>query len=134
MVDEAPDVLGMEFRAPPAEMIASNRDEARIAATTWHDPVPDITPDMALSQGMHHITAISSNIERTHEFFSELLGMRRVKQTSNFDHPAQAHWYWGVDEGKPGTLITYFEKHRGEIERMLQPVSVPEWKLLESVS
>jgi glyoxalase family protein len=38
------------------------------------------------------------------------LGLRRVKMTSNFDDPDSAHWYWGVDEGRPGTLITYFER------------------------
>lgn len=109
-VDEAADRLGMEYRQPPPEMIVNNRDEARIRAETWPEPVPDITPDMALSQGMHHITAIGADIGRTHAFFGELLGMRRVKMTSNFDDPGSAHWYWGVGDGRPGTLITYFER------------------------
>lgn len=110
-VDETPDALGMAFRAPPEAMMVNNRDEARIKAETWPEPVPTITPDMALSQGMHHITAIGANIERTHAFFGELLGMRRVKMTNNFDDPKSAHWYWGVGEGQPGTLITYFERN-----------------------
>ena len=109
-VDEAPDRIGMEFRAPPAEMVVRNRDEARIAAETWPEPVPVITPDMALNRGMHHITAIGTDIQRTHAFFGDLLGMRRVKMTNNFDDPDSAHWYWGAGEGKPGTLITYFER------------------------
>ena len=109
-IDEDPDRIGTEFRAPPAEMVVRNRDEARIAAETWPDPVPAITPDMALNRGMHHITAIGSDIQRTHAFFGELLGMRRVKMTSNFDDPNSAHWYWGAGEGRPGTLITYFER------------------------
>jgi glyoxalase family protein len=108
--DEEPDALGQAFRAPPPEMLVNNRDEARIAAETWPEPVPAITPDMALSEGMHHITAIGADIERTHAFFGELLGMRRVKMTSNFDDPKSAHWYWGVGDGRPGTLITYFER------------------------
>jgi glyoxalase family protein len=36
--------------------------------------------------------------------------MRRVKRTSNFDDPGSYHWYWGVGDGKPGTLVTYFER------------------------
>ena len=108
--DEATDSLGTEFRAPPAEMIVNNRDEARIKAETWPEPVPTITPDMALKHGMHHITAIGSDIQRTHAFFGELLGLRRVKMTNNFDDPNSAHWYWGVGDGRPGTLITYFER------------------------
>lgn len=109
-VDEPPDAIGMAYREPPPEMVVRNRDEARIAAATWPEPVPAITPDMALGRGMHHITAIGSDIARTHAFFGELLGMRRVKMTSNFDDPSSAHWYWGVGDGRPGTLITYFER------------------------
>jgi glyoxalase family protein len=113
-VDEAPDAIGTAFRAPPEEMLVRNRDEARIAAETWPEPAPTITPDMALMQGMHHITAIGSDIERTHAFFGDLLGMQRVKMTSNFDDPGSAHWYWGADGGRPGTLITYFERKQAQ--------------------
>ncbi len=118
-VDEAPEAIGTEFRAPPPAMIVNNRDEARIKAETWPEPTPTITADMVLSRGMHHITAIGSDIQRTHAFFGELLGMRRVKMTNNFDDPNSAHWYWGAGEGQPpnesiggqpGTLITYFER------------------------
>lgn len=116
-VDEAPDALGSAYRTPPEEMQIANRDAARIQAETWPEPVPEITPDMALRQGMHHITAIGSSIERTHAFFGELLGMQRVKMTSNFDDPTSAHWYWGVDGGRPGTLITYFERDRQRTRR-----------------
>jgi glyoxalase family protein len=108
--DEAADSLGTEFRAPPADMLVRNRDEQKITATTWPEPIPSITPDMALLNGMHHITAIGSDIKRIHAFFGDLLGMRRVKMTNNFDDPNSAHWYWGVADGKPGTLVTYFER------------------------
>ncbi|MGE5139197.1 MAG: VOC family protein [Rudaea sp.] len=116
-IDEAADRIGTEYREPPREMMIRNRDEERIAATTWPEPIPEITPDMTLSQGMHHITAIGSDIGRTHAFFGELLGMRRVKMTSNFDDPDSAHWYWGVGDGRPGTLITYFEHKSGRERR-----------------
>jgi glyoxalase family protein len=117
-IDEAADAIGTAFRAPPAEMLVNNRDEARIAAETWPEPIPEIASDMALSQGMHHITAIGSDIQRTQAFFGELLGMRRVKMTSNFDDPNSAHWYWGVGDGQPGTLITYFERNPNREPRM----------------
>ncbi|MDZ4764850.1 MAG: VOC family protein [Chloroflexota bacterium] len=108
-VDEAPDALGTAHIDPPTAMMIQNRDTERITAEMWSEPVPVVTADMALMQGMHHITAISSDIQRTNAFFGDLLGMRLVKRTSNFDDPNSAHWYWGVDDGKPGTLITYFE-------------------------
>jgi glyoxalase family protein len=109
-IDEAPAQLGAEFRAPPEQMIVNNRDEARITAATWPEPVPAIMPAMGLSRGLHHITAIGSNIHHTQAFIGDLLGMRRVKMTSNFDDPGSAHWYWGTGDGRPGTLVTYFER------------------------
>jgi glyoxalase family protein len=108
-VDEAPEAIGTELRAPPEAMLIANRDGGRIAAETWPEPVPEITADMALSRGMHHITAIGADIARTDAFFGGLLGMRRVKMTSNFDNPSSAHWYWGSGDGRPGTIVTYFE-------------------------
>lgn len=117
-VDEAAAALGTNYREPPADMVVRNRDDARIAAITWPEPVPVITAEMALAAGMHHITAIGSDIHRTHAFFSDLLGLRRVKMTSNFDDPGSAHWYWGVDDGAPGTLITYFERKPGREARV----------------
>ena len=100
-IDEPVEQLGREYREPPPQMIVNNRDEARIDAETWPDPVPAITAGMALRHGMHHITAIGSSIERTHAFLAGLLGLRRVKMTSNFDDPNSAHWYWGVGDGAP---------------------------------
>jgi glyoxalase family protein len=115
-VDEDSDQLGARYCPPPSQMVIDNRDEAHIAAETWSEPVPSITPGMALSFGMHHITAIGAGIQRTHAFFGELLGLRLVKRTSNFDDPVSAHWYWSADEGRPGlsgsfrATITYFER------------------------
>ncbi len=109
-VDEPADALGTAYREPPAEMVVRNRDEERIKAAQWPQPVAEITAGMALNHGMHHITAIGSSIQRTDDFFGGILGMPRVKMTSNFDDPTSAHWYWGVDGGRPGSLITYFER------------------------
>jgi glyoxalase family protein len=109
-VDEPAESIGTAYREPPAAMIVANRDSVRIAATTWPEPIATISAAMALSCGMHHITAIGADVERTHAFFGDLLGMRRVKMTANFDDPESYHWYWGVGDGRPGTLITYFER------------------------
>jgi len=54
-------------------MVVNNRDEARIAADTWPAPVPEITPDMALQQGMHHIS-LSAAISSEHMPFWRVVG------------------------------------------------------------
>ncbi len=107
--DEAPDRIGEEHRVPPPEMLNTNRDRARIAAENWPEAVPEITPNMRI-QGLHHVTAIGASIETTHAFLAQQLGMRRVKRTNNFDDAESYHWYWGVGDGRPGTLVTYFER------------------------
>jgi len=108
-VDEAPDALGQQVIQPTAEFLIQQRDEAAIKAETWPDPVPEIDHAMVLDQGMHHITAISSDLERTAQFYEGLLGMKRVKMTANYDDPDSQHWYWSSSpDAHPGTLITYF--------------------------
>lgn len=63
---------------------------------------------MALG-GLHHVTLISANIERTARFYTDVLGLRLIKQTVNFDDPSAKHLYFGDGIGTPGTIITYFE-------------------------
>lgn len=109
-VDEEAASLGEAEQTPPSELMLEGRDESVIAAETWPEPVTHITDDMALTQGMHHISAMASNIERTHAFYHEVLGLRLLKRTYNFDDPNSKHWYWGAESGEPGTLITYFER------------------------
>ncbi len=64
---------------------------------------------MAALRGLHHITLISSDIRRTTQFYTEVLGLRLIKQTVNFDDPSAKHLYFADDVGTPGTVITYFE-------------------------
>jgi glyoxalase family protein len=108
-IDEAPDCLGESHRPPPPEMLNTNRDRAKVAAENWPEPVPEISPVMRIG-GLHHVTAIGADIESIHTFVSGQLGLRRVKRTNNFDDAASYHWYWGVGQGAPGTLVTYFER------------------------
>lgn len=108
-VDEAADSLGTEFRAPPEEMLRANRDQAAIAADTHPEPVERITSDMTLDSGMHHISLIGSNIDHINDFYTEVLGMRLVKRTSNFDDPNSPHWYWATPDVRAGSVITYFQ-------------------------
>lgn len=107
--DENPDAIGSEHRPPPPAMLKGNRDRERIRADTWPEPVTGIDDGMRIAR-MHHITAIGDDIEATHRFLAGLLGMRRVKRTSNFDMPDSFHWYWGIGDGAPGTVVTYFER------------------------
>ena len=58
--------------------------------------------------GLHHVTAIASDPQRTLDFYAEVLGLRFVKRTVNFDDPGTYHFYFGDDIGSPGTILTFF--------------------------
>ncbi|HZN87751.1 MAG TPA: VOC family protein [Thermoleophilaceae bacterium] len=59
--------------------------------------------------GIHHITLICADVERSLAFYRNLLGMRLVKQTVNEDDRAARHLFFGDEEGRPGTLVTCLE-------------------------
>ena len=59
--------------------------------------------------GMHHITMITGDAQRNVDFYADLLGLRLVKQTVNFDAPEAYHLYFGDEQGSPGSLLTWFE-------------------------
>ncbi len=69
--------------------------------------------------GMHHVTAIAGDPQANIDFYVNILGLRLVKKTVNFDDPFTYHFYFGDEVGNPGTLLTFFpwssQAHRGKI-------------------
>jgi len=64
--------------------------------------------------GIHHVTAISADIQRNYDFYVKLLGLRLVKKTVNFDDPGAYHLYYGDAHGTPGTILTFFSYPGGQ--------------------
>ena len=58
--------------------------------------------------GLHHVTAIADDARRNYEFYTQVLGLRMVKRTVNFDDPGTYHFYYGDEIGTPGTILTFF--------------------------
>src|SRR3954451_14530033 len=59
--------------------------------------------------GLHHITMITGDAQRNVDFYADLLGLRLVKKTVNFDQPGAYHLYFGDEQGSPGSILTWFE-------------------------
>jgi len=59
-------------------------------------------------KGLHHVTSLASSAQDNNRFFTDTLGLRRVKKTVNFDAPDVYHLYYGDERGSPGTVMTYF--------------------------
>ncbi len=58
--------------------------------------------------GLHHVTATVDDAQADLDFCLDLLGMRLVKKTVNFDNHGVYHFYYGTEVGAPGTLWTTF--------------------------
>ena len=53
--------------------------------------------------GLHHITLVCADAQRTVDFYTRVLGLRLVKQTVNFDDPGSYHLYFGDGAARPGS-------------------------------
>ena len=58
--------------------------------------------------GIHHVTGIASDPQRNLDFYAGILGLRLVKRTVNFDDPTTYHFYFGDEQGNPGSIVTFF--------------------------
>ena len=59
-------------------------------------------------RGLHHITSLASSARANNAFYTDTLGLRRVKKTVNFDAPHVYHLYFGDEAGTPGSVTTSF--------------------------
>src|SRR5262249_16247034 len=57
---------------------------------------------------LHHVTPIPINPQPNIDFYTQVLGLRLVKDTVNFDDPSTYHFYYGDKSGNPGTILTFF--------------------------
>ncbi len=70
-------------------------------------------------QGLHHITGAATDGQKDHDFYTEVLGLRRVKKTINHETADQWHLFYGDHEGNPGTIMTNF---------FFEGTPLPPWK------
>src|SRR3954453_8795336 len=59
--------------------------------------------------GLHHVTAICTDLERTTAFYRDLLGLALVREGVNDDDPSARHFWFGDAERSPGTLVSFLE-------------------------
>jgi glyoxalase family protein len=71
--------------------------------------------------GLHHVSAIAGTPRENVAFYTEVLGLRLVKRTVNFDEKFVPHRYYGDADGSPGSLLTFFPYRRGRTGRVGKP-------------
>jgi glyoxalase family protein len=67
--------------------------------------------------GVHHVSALSAHIGRTHDFYTRVLGLRPLIKTVNQDEPTMYHLFFGDGVGSPGSDITFFDLPHAAPER-----------------
>jgi glyoxalase family protein len=87
--------------------------------------------------GLHHVTATVDEAQDDLDFCLRGLGLRLVKKTVNFDNHHVYHFYYGNEDGTPGTIWTTFPYagrgvrtgHKGAGQVTVTSFSVPSGSL-----
>lgn len=61
------------------------------------------------TQGLHHITAISGDLQHNVDFYVGVLGLRLAKRTVIQEEPSTYHLFYGDAVGSVGTGLTFFD-------------------------
>src|SRR5699024_12288074 len=64
---------------------------------------------MNMINQMHHVSAITKDIQYNNHFFTKILGLRRVKKTVNQADTSMYHLFYADNKGSIGTDMTFFE-------------------------
>lgn len=92
-----------------ADTSVSTDKQAQSADQSPAQSQPPLAARELRLRGIHHLTAICTDLDRTVSFYRDLLGMSLLKRTHNDDDPGARHFYLGDPEGTPGTMVTFLE-------------------------
>ena len=60
--------------------------------------------------GLHHLTAIVRDLDRTTAFYRDLLGLTLVREGTSDDDPGTRHFWFALGDGAgPGHLVSFLE-------------------------
>lgn len=62
--------------------------------------------------GLHHVSALTADIQANLQFYTDVLGLRLVKKSVNQDDPGTYHLFYADERGNPGTDVTFFDLPR----------------------
>jgi glyoxalase family protein len=73
-------------------------------------------------RGFHHVTAIASHPRDWTRFYTDILGLRMVKRTVNFDDTSTLHLYAADEHGSTGSILTAFPYPRAHASSPGRPM------------
>jgi catechol 2,3-dioxygenase-like lactoylglutathione lyase family enzyme len=66
-------------------------------------------PQRMQLRGLHHVTAIVADLDRTTAFYRDVLGLSLCEAGTNDDDPDARHFWFGDADATPGTLLSFME-------------------------
>lgn len=73
--------------------------------------------------GIHHLTAITADAPANNRFYTQTLGLRRVKKTVNQDDTSAYHLFFANGAGSAGSDLTFFDWPVGRERRGTRAIS-----------
>src|ERR687888_602761 len=70
---------------------------------------PSAQPRRMRLLGLHHVTIICADLQRTTDFYRDVLGLALVREGVNDDDPDARHFWFGDARGTAGTLMSFME-------------------------
>lgn len=92
--------------------VGTDVEETQLTSTNIPQIMANETP------GLHHVSVMAGHPQETVDFYTDVLGLKLIKQTVNFDDKFMYHLYYGDHSGSPGTIITVFPSARGREGRI----------------
>ncbi|MBK4216928.1 VOC family protein [Paracoccus caeni] len=71
-----------------------------------------------MTSGIHHVTALTRDVQANVDFWMGFIGLSLVKQTGGFEDAEQLHLFYGDPEGNPGSLISFLVWQKGATGRV----------------
>ena len=91
------------------------------------------------ARGVHHIALISSDVERTVQFFQGVLGFPLIEMFENRDYEGSTHFFFDIGNGNtlayfdlPGLDLGPYEEVLGGKHHLAISVERPTWERLKA--
>jgi glyoxalase family protein len=108
--DEPDGLLGRSVVFPNEAQLQKSLEGRAFAEQGWPEPVEVIHPAMRIT-GIHHVSAITDDMDTSHHFYTHALGLHRIKQSVNQDALDMPHHFWAHYDGEtvtPRSSMTLF--------------------------
>jgi catechol 2,3-dioxygenase-like lactoylglutathione lyase family enzyme len=123
----------MTIDADQRTRLATRRDEL-----TAQYLAPRADRPLTTARGVHHVALISSDVERTIQFFQGVLGFPLIEMFENRDYEGSTHFFFDIGNGNtlayfdlPGLDLGPYQEVLAGLHHLAISVERPTWERLK---